>query len=196
MYSKFALHVYVCVCVLTCAHSAAQSCPTLHKIHQQIFQPYQVDVLIDVLQLLLLSRFSHVRLCVTPQAAAHQAPLSLGLSRQEHWSVLPFPSLMRESEVAQSCPTLCDPMYCSLPGSSVHGIFQARVLKWGAIAFSKQMFQIPGNKQRYGPYFDPCLVGYLLYFYRNTTHSSILKNTFDSPGNLNVFRINIKGAEA
>ena len=41
-----------------------------------------------------------------------------------------------EKEVAQSCLTLCDPMDCSLPGSSVHGIFQARVLEWGAIAFS------------------------------------------------------------
>ena len=41
-----------------------------------------------------------------------------------------------ESEVAQSCPTLSDPMDCSLPGSSIHGIFQARLLEWGAIAFS------------------------------------------------------------
>ena len=41
-----------------------------------------------------------------------------------------------ESEVAQSYPTLSDPMDCSLPGSSVHRIFQARVLEWGAIAFS------------------------------------------------------------
>ena len=41
-----------------------------------------------------------------------------------------------ESEVAQSCPTRSDPMDCSLPGSSVHGIFQARVLEWGSIAFS------------------------------------------------------------
>ena len=41
-----------------------------------------------------------------------------------------------ESEVTQSCPTLLDPMDCSLPGSSVHGIFQARVLEWGAFAFS------------------------------------------------------------
>ena len=41
-----------------------------------------------------------------------------------------------ESEVAQSCPTLSDPMDCSPPGSFVHGIFQARVLEWGAIAFS------------------------------------------------------------
>ena len=43
----------------------------------------------------------------------------------------------RESKVAQLCPTLCDPVDCSLPGSSVHGIFQARVLEWGAIAFSR-----------------------------------------------------------
>ena len=45
-----------------------------------------------------------------------------------------------ESEVAQSCPTLSDPMDCSPPGSSIHGIFQARVLEWGAIAFSGQWF--------------------------------------------------------
>ena len=79
--------------------------------------------------LLLLSHYSRVLLCATP---------SLGFSRQEHWSGLPFPSPMHksESEVAQSCPTLRDPMDCSLPGSSVHGIFQARVLEWGAIAFS------------------------------------------------------------
>ena len=44
-----------------------------------------------------------------------------------------------ESEVAQSCPTLLDPMVCSLPGLSVHGIFQARVLEWGTIAFSDPM---------------------------------------------------------
>ena len=44
----------------------------------------------------------------------------------------------REREVAQSCPTLCDPMDCSLPGSSVHGIFQATVLEWIAIFFSKE----------------------------------------------------------
>jgi len=42
-----------------------------------------------------------------------------------------------EVEFTQSCPTLRDPMDCSLPGSSAHGIFQARVLEWGAIAFSE-----------------------------------------------------------
>ena len=102
-----------------------------------------------LLLLLLLSHFSRVRLCVTPQTAAHQAPPSLGFSRQEHSSGLPFPSqcmkVKSESEVAQSCPTLSDPMDCSLPGSSVHGIFQARVLEWGAIAFSCHQHLVNGN---------------------------------------------------
>ena len=66
--------------------------------------------------------------------AAHQAPPSLGFSRQEHWSgfhfLLQCMKVKSESEVAQSCPTLSDPMDCSLPGSSIHGIFQARVLEW------------------------------------------------------------------
>ena len=47
-----------------------------------------------------------------------------------------------EREIAQSCPTLRDPMDCSLPGSSVHGIFQARVLEWVAIAFSDFLSQV------------------------------------------------------
>jgi len=51
-----------------------------------------------LLLLLLLSCFSRVQLCVTPETAAHQALLSLGFSRQEHWSGLPFPSPMYESE--------------------------------------------------------------------------------------------------
>ena len=53
---------------------------------------------IVILLLLLLSHFSRVRLCATPQMAAQQAPPSLGFSRQEHWSGLPFPSPMHESE--------------------------------------------------------------------------------------------------
>ena len=53
-----------------------------------------------------------------------------------------------ESEVTQSCPTLCDPMDCSLPGSSVHGIFQARVLEWVAISFSRGSSQL---RDRTGP---------------------------------------------
>ena len=45
-----------------------------------------------------------------------------------------------ESEVAQSFPTVSDPMDCSLPGSSIHGIFQTRILEWGAIAFSIELY--------------------------------------------------------
>ena len=54
-------------------------------------------------------------------------------------SLLQCRKVKSESEVAQSCPTLRDPMDCSLPGPSVHGIFQARVLEWGAIAFSRDL---------------------------------------------------------
>ena len=88
--------------------------------------------------LLLLSRFSRVRLCATPEMAAHQAFPSLGFSRQEPWSGLPFPSPMHESEKWKWSRSVVsdssDPMDCSPPGSSIHGIFQARVLEWGAIA--------------------------------------------------------------
>ena len=65
--------------------------PTLHLISKH-FQN------ITILNDLLLGHFSRVRLCVTPEMAAHQALLSLGFSRQEHWSGLPFPSPMHESK--------------------------------------------------------------------------------------------------
>ena len=52
-----------------------------------------------------------------------------------------------QSEVAQSCPTLSDPVDCSLPGSSVHGIFRARVLEWGAIAFSDNGILLSHKKE-------------------------------------------------
>ena len=100
---------------------------------------------------------SRARLLATPWMAAYQAPPPMGFSRQVYWSGLPLPSLIlllyiqlnrfnltydksylrlqSESKVTQSCPTLFDLLDCSLPGSSVHGIFQARVLGWGAIPF-------------------------------------------------------------
>ena len=72
--------------------------------------------------------------------AAHQPPPSWGFSRQEHWSGLPFllqcMKVKNESQVTRSCLTLSDPIGCSLPGSFVHGIFQAGVLDWAAISFS------------------------------------------------------------
>ena len=94
-----------------------------------------------LLLLLLLSRFSHVRLCATPETAAHQAPRPWDSPGKNtgvgcHF-LLQCMKVKSEREVAQSCPTPSDPMDCSLPVSSVHGIYQARVLEWGAIAFSK-----------------------------------------------------------
>ena len=59
---------------------------------------YQGSPLLAMLLLLLLSRFSRVLLCATPETAAHQAPPSLGFSRREHWGGLPLPSPMHESE--------------------------------------------------------------------------------------------------
>ena len=59
-----------------------------------------------------------------------------------------------ESEVVQSCPTLSDPMDCSPSGSSVHGIFQARVLEWGAIAFSEMCSRNSQNLKTRGDFKD------------------------------------------
>ena len=55
---------------------------------------------------------------------------------------------MRACSVAKLCPTLCDPMDCGLPGSSVHGIFQARILEWVAISFSRNHCDIMQNIKR------------------------------------------------
>ena len=66
-----------------------------HEIKRRLFLARKA---ITKLLLLLLSRFSSVRLCVTPETAADQAPPSLGFSRQEHWRGLPFPSPMHDSE--------------------------------------------------------------------------------------------------
>ena len=99
-------------------------CYELHWICRSIWRVHHLFFFF----LIFYSFISHVFPILNP-------PPSLGFSRQEHWSRLPFPSPMHESEseVAQSCPTLRDPMDCSLPGSSVHGIFQARVLEWDTI---------------------------------------------------------------
>ena len=111
-----------------------------------------------LLQCVKVKSLSCVRLLATPWTEAYQTPPSMGFSRQEYWSGVPLPSPLKLSYydassfllfnlsvkdyfferllLLQSCPTLRDPMDCSLPDSSVHGIFQARVLELGAIAFS------------------------------------------------------------
>ena len=80
---------------------------------------------------------SRVWLFTTPWTTAYQAPPSMGFSRQEYWSGLPLPSPL----VAQSCPTLCDPVECSPQSTSVHGIIQARILEWVAMPSSSGSFQ-------------------------------------------------------
>ena len=93
-----------------------------------------------MLLLLLLSHFSHVRLCVTPidgsPPGSHPWDSPGKNTGVGCHFLLQCMKVKRESEVAQFCQTLSDPMDCSLPGSSIHGVFQARVLDWGAIAFS------------------------------------------------------------
>ena len=120
----------------------------------------------------MLSCFSHVWLFVTLWTIAHQAPMSMGFSKQEYWTGLPCPppghlpdpgieptsftplalagrflSLVPPGKPNQSyvcvlssfsCVwTLCDPMDCSLPGFSVHGILQARILDWVVMPSSR-----------------------------------------------------------
>ena len=93
-----------------------------------------------LLLLLLLSRFSCVRLLRPHRRQPTRLPHPWDSPGKNtgvgcHF-LLQCMKVKSESEIAQSCPTLSDPMDCSPPGSSIHGIFQSRVLKWGAIAFS------------------------------------------------------------
>ena len=86
-----------------------------------------------------------------PVDGSHQALPSLGFSRQEHWSGLPFPSPMHESEkpseVAQSCSTLSDPMDYNLPGFSIHGIFQAKY--WSGVPLPSPSLMTTNSKSLY-----------------------------------------------
>ena len=100
----------------------------------------------SLLLLLLLSHFSRVQLCATPQTAAHQAsPFWDSPGKNTgvgcHF-LLQCMKVKSESDVAQSCPPLHDSMNCNLTCSSVHGIFQARVLEWVAIAFFDQKLSL------------------------------------------------------
>ena len=134
--------------VMLCYAKSLQSCPTLcdpidgSPPGSPVPGILQARILewgaISFSNACMLSCFSRAQLCATPWRAAHQAPLSLGFSRQGHWSGVPFPSPMHACMLSHfsSCPTLCDPMNRSPPGSSVHGILQARILEWVAVSFS------------------------------------------------------------
>ena len=113
-----------------------------HYYFQLICFTFKIETRITwCLLLLLLSRFSHVRLCETPETPEPTRLLCPWDFPGKNTGVgchflLQGMKVKSENEVAQSCPTPSDPMDCSLPGPSVHGIFQARVLEWVAIAFS------------------------------------------------------------
>ena len=111
-----------------------------NSIHRGTWQGLES---IESILLLLLSRFSRVRLCATPWTQPTRL-LRPWDSPGKNTGVgchflLQCMKVESESEGAQSCLTLRDPTDCSPPGSSIHGIFQATVLEWGAIAFSHRV---------------------------------------------------------
>ena len=112
---------------------------------------------------------SHWRARDPPRSDPRRAVLSLpsfpphppqvtGADAAGSWSQQNFVKPPHACSVAQSCPTLCDPMDCSLPGSPVHGIFQGRILEWVAISYSK------GSSQPRGWTLVSCIAG--TYFYQ------------------------------
>ena len=93
-----------------------------HRILSREVVCYWLTCIFIFSKLMLLSHFSRVQLCATPWTAAYQAPLSMGFSRQEHWSGLPFPSPMNESEKWKwSCSVVSD-------SSRSHGLQPTRLL--------------------------------------------------------------------
>ena len=113
-----------------------RACSSYHKTFFLVLG-MTLSLLVCLVQLL-----SCVWLFATPWTTAHQASLSITNSQSSPKpmsieSVMPSNHHAPESEVAQSCPTLCYSMDGSLPGFSVHGIFQARVLEWVAFSFSR-----------------------------------------------------------
>ena len=91
--------------------------------------------------------------------------------------------IIAESEVTQSCPTFCDPMDRNLPGSSVHGIFQAKVLEWVAISFSRGSFQ-PSNRTRVS-----CIAGRMLYHLSHQGSLLIITETCSKASTENRLRL-------
>ena len=146
-------------------------------IISHIWKLYSKCWLILLLLLLLLSHFSRVWLCdpVRPQPTRLPHPWD---SPGKNTGVgchllLQCMKVKSESEVAQSCPTLSDPMDCSPPGSSSHGILQARGLEWGATAFSVDWFYssaMSSESQFLSPH-SPSSVCFMLGLFFSHAHS-------------------------
>ena len=124
-----------------------------HEIKRCLLLRRKVITNLLLLLLLLPSRFNRVWPCATPEMAnptrlCHPWD-SPGKNTGVGCHFLLQCRKVKVKEVAQSCPTLCNPMDCSLPGSPVNGIFQARVLEWGAIAFSNNQPRQHIKKQRH-----------------------------------------------
>ena len=146
--------MYLSECTVRSHSLRAQSQETASGFTCQ-FQAVDPQITLNLcmmlLLLLLLGRFSHVWLCATPETAATRLPSPWDSPGKNtgvgcHF-LLQCMKLKSESEVAQSCLTPSDPMDCSLPGSCVQGIFQARVLEWGAIAFSELLYDLAVNQK-------------------------------------------------
>ena len=122
-------------------------CMSVAQLYQNLeglFEWAKGSLYLFLLLLLLLSHFSHVQPSATHRRQLTRLPRpwdSPGKSTDVgcHF-LLQCMKVKSESEVGQLCPTLRNAMDCSLPGSSIHGIFRARVLEWGAIAFSMYLF--------------------------------------------------------
>ena len=136
-----------CSCSAAAAAKSLQSCPTLCNPTDgsQPGSPIPGILQARTLEWVAISfsnawkwrvkvnSLSHVWLLATPWTAVHQAPPSMGFSRQEYWSGMPLPSPVH----AQSRPTLSYPADCSPPGFSIHQSFQAGIMEWVAISSSR-----------------------------------------------------------
>ena len=123
-------YIYVCMCIYICSYLCRQEIyvyiQLIHcVIHQKLTKHCKAAAAAKSLQS-----------CPKPTRLPHPWDSPGKNTGVGCHFLLQCMKVKRESEVTQSCPTLNDPMDCSLPGSSIHGIFQARVLEWGAIAFS------------------------------------------------------------
>ena len=128
--------------------------------------------------LLLLSRFSGVRLCVTPETAAHQAPLSLGFFRKEHWSGLPFPSPMHESEKWKVKLLSCVQLFVT-PWTAAHqappSIWFSRQEYWSGVPSSSPREGIGGAIRHPRAHVSTCLneSSFFLVFKSHKVHINI-----------------------